>query len=178
MRNWIAALVIATVAGSLCAQPAPAPPPRYTIPSEIDIYPQDSPKQALASMAKAFDRKRVEYLLAHLVEPAFVDAKFPQYYRAKYGKLPEDDRELPPAQQAERIKATLETFVAEVNEHLAAHPKQALRLSRLLREGAVEEQGTGAKVTLKDAPESVLTLRQIDGRWFMINDMEGEKPKK
>jgi hypothetical protein len=178
MRSWIAPAVVLLVAGTAPAQKKPERPAHFGVAAETEIYAQDSPKQALASISKALDRKRIDYLLAHLTDPAFTDEKFTKYYRQKYGKAPEEDRELPRVDADARVKAVLGVFVAEVNDTFAAEPKQTLRLLRLLKEGAVEEAGTSAKVTLKDTPNVVLTLKQIEGRWFMANETDPEKPKK
>jgi hypothetical protein len=178
MRNWIAPAAVLLLAAPLPAQPKAEPPPHFGVAAETEFYPQDSPKQAMASIAKALDRGRIDYLLAHLIDPAFTDATFVKYYRQKYGKTPDEDRTLPRSDFESRIKAALASFVGEVKDHLAAEPKQTLRLNRLLKEGSVEESGTSATVTLKDAPGVALNLKQADGRWFMANALEAEKTKK
>jgi hypothetical protein len=177
MKNWILPAIMFVLAAPAFAQPKKAePPPHFGVPAETEFYPQDAPKQALASIAKALERGRIDYLLAHLVDPGYTDQTFGKLYRLKFGKFPEDDRTLPAAEQAARVKETLGDFVNEVNNARASAPKNALRLDRLLKEGNVEEAGTTAKVTLKDDPSALLTLVQVEGRWCMSN-AKSEKPK-
>jgi len=130
-----------------------APLPRYGVAPDLDTYPQASAKQAVGSILKSLDRKRIDYLVAHLAEPGFVD---------------------------EKVKAQLGNFdevVREVTDHFNDDPKRTDEFRRFLKEGTLEESGTTAKVTLKDVPTRHITLRQIEGRWFMNNDVESEKGK-
>src|SRR5437660_12471480 len=52
---------------------------RYEIEEDIVKYPQQTPQQAMQSVAKLVAEGKLEYLLAHLVEPAFVDDKVEKY---------------------------------------------------------------------------------------------------
>jgi hypothetical protein len=177
MRHMLTLAALLLVAGSLFAQNKPPLPPRFGVAAEPEIFSQDSPKQLLASLDKAFARKRIDYVLAHLLEPSYGDLKLAEYYRKKFGRLPEDDRELTIEQRDARAKEALQLFIAEVNDHMASEPKKTLRFFRLLKEGNVEEAGTTAKVTLKDAPTMALNLRQVEGRWYMDNNLEEAPPK-
>jgi hypothetical protein len=178
MRNSLALAAMLLVSAAAFGQNKPMFPPRFGVAAETEIYPHDSPKQLLASLDKAFARKRVDYVLAHLLEPNFADAKVAEYYRKRFGRLPDDDRELTIDKRDARAKEALMDFVAEVNDHMASEPKKTLRFFRLLKEGNVEEAGTTAKVTLKDAPTMALILRQVDGRWYMDNNLEESAPMK
>jgi len=177
MKKWILpAIMLVMAAPALAQTKKPEPPQHFGVPAETEFYPQDSPKQALASIAKAFERGRVDYLLAHLVDPGYTDPTFGKLYHGKFGKYPEDDRTLSAADRAARVKETLADFVYVVTSERTSEPKKALRLDRLLKEGTVEEAGTTAKVTLKDDASAVLTLLQIEGRWYMSN-AKSDKPK-
>lgn len=171
------ALMAALIFGSvgLCQEKKPELPPRFGVPAETELYPQTSPKTTMISITKAFQRNRIDYLLAHLIEPSFVDAKVAQFYRLKFGKSPEEDRENPDHQK--RIRDAFDDLMKEVNKHMSDEPKQSGYLMKLLNEGSIEEAGTSAKVTHKDAPNVALSLLQVDGRWYMINDDSPAKPK-
>jgi len=177
MRIAIAVIVAVIGAYAVQAQPKPEPQPRYGVVAETNIYPQESPKQALASLAKAFDRQRVDYVLAHLADPTFTAGKVAQFYRQKFGRVPEDDLELSEGERDRRLKTAVALFAAEVSDHMDSFPKQTLRFFRLLKNGAVAEAGTTATVTLADTPEVTLTLKQLEGRWYMVNDPEAAKPR-
>src|SRR5262245_48780932 len=178
MRNSLALTAVLLVAVPALAQNKPNYPPRFGIAAETEIFTQDSPKQLLASLDKAFNRKRLDYVLAHLLEPGYGDAKLAESYRQKFGRTLDDDRELTIEQRDARAKEALQLFIAEVNSHMASEPKKTLRFFRLLKEGTVEEAGTTAKVSLKDAPTMILTLRQVDGRCYMDNNLEEAAPPK
>jgi hypothetical protein len=124
------------------------PMPRFGITADLETYPQGSAKQALQSVAKALDRKRVEYILAHLSDPTFVDEQV-QKFDGKFGDL-----------------------VQETVKHFADNPKQTQEFRKFLTQGEVAESGASAKVTLKDVPDRAINLRQIEGRWFIMNDNE------
>jgi hypothetical protein len=178
MRNSLALAAVLLTGLTAFGQNKPMFPPRFGIAAETEFFPQDSPKQLLASLDKAFTRKRIDYVLAHLLEPNYADAKVGEYYRKRFGRLPDDDREFTIEKRDARAKEALMDFVAEVEDHVASESKKTLRLRRLLKEGNVEEAGTTAKVTLKDAPTMALTLRQVEGRWFMDNNLDEGAPAK
>src|SRR5258708_5962270 len=48
---------------------------RFGVLHDPDAYPQSEPKEALASVVKAVNLKQFDYLLAHLADPKFVDAR-------------------------------------------------------------------------------------------------------
>ena len=144
-------LLMAT--GALAQEKKAAPTARFGVSTDLETYPQASAKQASASILKALERKRIDYMLAHLAEPGFIDTKV-QEFGGKFDEL-----------------------VREATEHLNNDAKRTDEFRRFLKEGVVEESGTTAKVTLKDVPSRQITLRQIDGRWFMNNDVEAERKK-
>lgn len=154
MRGLLTVTLGLVLASSALAQEKkPAPAVRYGVSPDLDTYPQASAKQAVTSILKAVERKRIDYLLAHLAEPSFVDTKV-QEFGGKFDEL-----------------------VRETTDHLNSDVKRTDEFRRFLKEGSVEESGTTATVTLKDVPSRQVTLRQIDGRWFMNNDVEAGTKK-
>jgi hypothetical protein len=134
---------------ALAQEKKSAPPaPRFGITADLETYPQGSAKQALQSVAKALDRKRIEYILAHLSDPAFVN------------------------EQVEAFGGKFDALVQETTKHFADNPKQTQEFRKFLTQGEVAESGTSATVTLKDVPNRQVTLRQIEGRWFINNEIE------
>ncbi|HEV3146976.1 MAG TPA: hypothetical protein VGZ47_24015 [Gemmataceae bacterium] len=130
-----------------------SPPDRYGVKADVEAYPQGSAKEAMKSIATALERTRVDYLLAHLTDPVFVDAKVREF------------------------KGDFQAFVRDSDEHLS-DPKKRQEFLRFLKEGTVQESGTTAKVTHPDVPKKQMTFRQSGGRWFLENENEAEKPKK
>src|SRR5262249_57315735 len=50
-------------------------PKRYGLELDSKTYPQSTPKEALASLLKAVDARRVDYVLAQLANPDWVDRR-------------------------------------------------------------------------------------------------------
>ena len=154
MRYCLALMAVLMACDLVLSQEKKAePPPRFGVKSDLEAYPQSSAKEAMKSIAIALERTRMDYILAHLTDPLFVDAKVKEF------------------------NGNFEAFARNADEHLA-DPKRRQEFLRFLKEGTVEESGTSAKVTLKDVPKKQLTFRQSGGRWFMDNENEAEKPKK
>src|SRR5690349_21732166 len=57
---------------------------RYGLALDTKAYPQATPKEALASMLKAIDEKKFDYLAAQLADPGFVDERVKKVYGGKF----------------------------------------------------------------------------------------------
>jgi hypothetical protein len=155
MRIAMALGLILTLTAGISAQEkkTEAPPPRYGVEADLQTYKQGSAKETLASIAEAVRRTRIDYVVAQLTDPIFIDAKVTEF------------------------GGDFQKLVKEVEEHLN-DPKLRQEFVRFLKEGVVEESGTSAKVTLKDVPKRQMTLRKSGERWFLDNENEADKPKK
>ena len=153
MRGLLSGLLCVCLASMAAAQEKkPGPPPaRFGITPDLETYPQGTAKQTLQSIAKALDRKRIEYVLAHLTDPSFVDEK------------------------VDSLGGKFDVLVQQTADHLNEDPKKTQLFRKFLTAGEVTESGTTAKVTHKDAPGRQVTLRQIEGRWFIQNEDTPEK---
>jgi hypothetical protein len=176
MRGLLFVCSLYVVAINASAQEKPKPVPRFGVAAEPEVFPQDAPKPLLSSIQKALERKRIDYLIAHLLDPTFSERKIDEYYRQRFGRSRDEDAELSREQRDQRERAALELFVAEVSQHMAAEQKQTLTFLRLLKDGMVEESGTMATVRLPNSPLT-LGLRLIDGKWYMINELGGNPPR-
>jgi hypothetical protein len=123
---------------------------RYGIEVDLDKYPQATPKDTVASVLKAVDYGRIDYLLAQLSDPEFVDRRVQQVHGGKFDGM-----------------------VQETAAKLANDPGTVKKLRRFLAEGTWDVQENAANARLKDAPERVY-LRKIDTRWFLENQ---DRPK-
>jgi hypothetical protein len=66
----------------------------------------------------------------------------------------------------------------EVNQFMTDNPKKTGYMEKLLKEGTIEGGGgTAAAVSHKDVPNLTLTMRQVEGRWYMANEDQAERPK-
>ncbi|MFL5339623.1 MAG: hypothetical protein ACJ8F7_05585 [Gemmataceae bacterium] len=153
MRGLLSGLLCVCLVSVAATQEKKAGPPpvRFGIAPDLETYPQGTAKQTLLSIAKALDRKRVEYVLAHLTDPSFVDEK------------------------VDSVGGKFDVLVQQTADHLNEDPKKTQLFRKFLTQGEVTESGTTAKVTHKDAPGRQVTLRQIEGRWFIQNEDTPEK---
>lgn len=120
------------------------PATRYDVVGDAETYPQGSPKETLTSIAKAIERERIDYLLAHLADAPFVDAK---------------------VKELGKFRDLVDSVRAQFNEDA----KRQREFLRLLKEGNIDASGSEAKVTLKDIPDRRVTLKQNAKRWFLEN---------
>ncbi|MBX7103414.1 MAG: hypothetical protein K1X57_05010 [Gemmataceae bacterium] len=142
------ALTILLVAGLASAQVKI--PPRFGIDADLDKYPQKTAQDSLRSVLKGIEGKRVDYVLAHLAEPTFVD---------------------------ERVKQTggkFEIMVRETTEKLDADPEMIRDLRKLLADGQWKvEEGT-ASVTAAEVKGRAAFFRKIGDRWFFENRVRAD----
>ena len=147
MRLKVAFLgfVIATAMLPAEAPADTAPARRYGVFADLEVFPQDTPQNALASVLKAIERKRIDYLLAQLADPEWVEKRI----KDEGGKF--DD------------------LVQETKAKLAADATAIKELGRFLREGNWDVKETTASSQLKDVPNRRVYLRKIGDRWFLEN---------
>ncbi len=130
------------------------PETRYGIIANLRDYPQSSAKETLGSVLAAIDNGRIDYLLAHLTDPEFVDKRVREVYGGQFDEL-----------------------VKETTTKLADNPATVKELRRFLKEG---EWGGGedrAIAKLKDVKERQVFLRKIGKRWFLENRQKPEMTK-
>ena len=72
MRPLFAIALVLCAITTLRAQDVP---PRFDVIYNAEFYRQDSPQEALKSVLGAISRDRYDYVLAHLMDPAYVDAR-------------------------------------------------------------------------------------------------------
>jgi hypothetical protein len=137
--------VLSYVAGAPGQDDKDSPAKRYEIGADLKTYPQAGPKETLASVLKAIEAKRADYLLAHLADPEWVDRRV-QRYGGKFGML-----------------------VEESTAKLVADPGPAKRLRQFQKDGEWEIGDTSASVRLKEAEDQAVFFRKQDGRWFIEN---------
>ncbi|MBY0230069.1 MAG: hypothetical protein K2W96_12375 [Gemmataceae bacterium] len=115
---------------------------RFGIEADAKAYPQSTPKEALASVLKAIEARKFDYLVAQLAEPAFIDDRVKRVYDGKFEEQVDDTR------------ARLDAFVVK-------------QLARLAKEGKWKEGTSEAFVASEDAPDRAARFVKKDGRWFL-----------
>ena len=124
----------------------------YGIPADYKTYPQATPKETLASLLKAVEDKHVDYALAHLADPHWVEERVKQ------------------------LGGKFEDLVKECRETKldAAAVKQ---LRRFLQDGEWKAEEKIAEVGLKDVADRSVRFYKVGDRWFMENGYRPEKGK-
>ncbi len=139
----ILALVIVPAYGQV--KKPPPPPVRYGIEPDLDTYPQATAKQALASVLKAIDARRIDYLLAHLADPAFVDKR------------------------VQELGGRFDELVRVTTDNLFDDPESLRELRKLLNEGQWQDGPEVTTVRHKDIKTRVVYLKKLNDRWFLEN---------
>jgi hypothetical protein len=181
------------------------PPPRFGVPSRLKAYPQATPKQALESVVGAIEKGEVPYLLAHLLDPAFVESrvadravqfepvvqselitlrefqkKNPDRVSAA-SRVPDDAEGFRAMVTAQARDRAFRQFVRDVQDKLSDDPENLKDLRRFLRAGTFNESGDAARVGLPDVKDRAVYIKKIGERWFVEDRQTEEKapePKK
>jgi hypothetical protein len=114
---------------------------RYGIAPDLKAYPQGTAKETLASVLKAIESKRVDYVVAQLADPAFVDDRVRRLYGGRFGEQVEDTR------------ARLDPLTVKL-------------LQRYLKDGDWQDEKDRVTVRLKDHDRRIY-FKKIRDRWFM-----------
>lgn len=134
---------------------------RYGYEYEPKLYRQDSPQEALKSIVKALNQKKLDYMMAHLVDPEFVDDEVEQVKRL-FGK-----KSNPKAVTF----VAFERVVKQTQLHFLEDP-QVLKELRMFAKSDMWEfkpKGDLAIVSHKAIPARRVFMRNIGGRWFLMN---------
>jgi hypothetical protein len=171
MRALCASVIGLTFLTGLDARPAgkgkSAP---FRVEPDYDAYPQKTPKEALSSVLKVLAAKQYNYLLAHLADPAFVQARLKLYKRGLPASLSEESKDFVAFQRL--VKAT--------RDHFRNEPTKLRELARFSTDKDAEWE-VGDKVTtvsLKSLPARKVFLKKIGERWYLEDrDKEDSKTK-
>ncbi|HEY3788403.1 MAG TPA: hypothetical protein VGL71_06080, partial [Urbifossiella sp.] len=142
------------------------------------------------------DKGDVNYLVAHLLNPAFVDARLEDRARqvepsieanlaalrdfqqqnldriALESRVPADPVKFRERVAAEAKAAAFKQLVRDVRENFAEDPQVLKDLRRFRSQGVFPDDGAGgetAKVVLADVKDRFLFLKKIGDRWFLEN---------
>jgi hypothetical protein len=145
MRLILAVLIGFLSANVMAADPAKADAgKRYGVETDLKTYPQSTPKEALASVIKAVENKRIDYVVAHLADPEFIDARVKRDFGGNFDEQVNDTR----------------TKLDEANVKL---------LQRFLKEGDWAGKDSPVVVLLKDVKDRAVTFGKIGDRWYIRN---------
>ncbi|HZU34845.1 MAG TPA: hypothetical protein VFA18_02990 [Gemmataceae bacterium] len=146
MRVFAVCLVSLLCAGGVLAQKASPPPAaRFGYQPDLEHYPQSTPRDALGSVLKAIQNRRLGYLLAQLTDPAWVDDRVRTVHGGKFDDL---------------IKETDDQF---------SHDPGALKtLEAIFKNGTWRESGDTAEGQVKGSDDHAF-FKHVGDRWFLEN---------
>jgi hypothetical protein len=120
---------------------------RYGIAPDLTAFPQKTPQETLASVIKAAEAKRFDYLTAQLADPAFVDDRVQRLYGGHFAEQVEDTR----------TRMDEPTLVI---------------LRRFQKDGTWKVEKESAGVSVKEYPDRGIFFRLIGARWYMEHRMK------
>jgi hypothetical protein len=196
MRKLLA-LTVLLGAGSLAVGQYELPiPDRYGVAANTEAYPQAAPKDALGSAVRVLEKGRYEYFVAHLLDPAFVDARVADRARYLEGqverelrarretqrgapagvvRVPNDPAGLAAAVRAEARQRAFGLVAQDIRALLTENPDHLRDLQRFLRSADFTVTGEQAKASLKDVKDREVFFRKDGTRWFVL-DRKQEPP--
>jgi hypothetical protein len=161
IRTGALALLIGLLTGATAAQDVVKPvktPPRFGFSLDEFTYPQNSPADALKSIVKAIDRKRVDYMLAHLIDPGYVD-----YWIVRY----KDD--FPQVKEAGKALLAFDRLTRETQQYYQDDPLILKDLRAFAGKAEWMENENTAVGTVAAIPARKVFMRRINNRWFLEN---------
>ena len=198
----LAFLVMTTTLAESQPMPKNPNPPRFGMPYRPKEYPQATPKQALESVIAAATQGNYNYLVAHLLDPAFVDARLAnrtaQYlpaveselsklrsFQLEYpetvtqaNKIPEKADEFRARVNQEAANRAFAQFVRDVQFKLADDPEILKNLRRFNRQGSFPDANapdTAVRVGHPDIRDRAIFFKKIGDRWYIENRQTDEK---
>ena len=130
---------------------------RYRIPANYDKYPQDKPNVALASAVKAIELGQVDYLLAHLADPACVDKRVEQYRAQVKANVPAEGKTL----------LAFDRLVNETKDHFKADPGAVKELQQFARSATWDTKDNSAEAQLPSVPARRVFMKKIQQLWYL-----------
>ncbi len=160
MRRMVLALALFSglIARSAAQDEEAAADPRamrYGLPVTPLTYPQAKPEEALKSVVRALDRRRFDYLLAHLADPRLVDSRVAEYRSA-----------ISAGTEQARTFLGFDRLQRETELHYIDDPQLLRELRLLARDAEWEVNENQAAGSAKDIPHKVF-LRKLGDRWFL-----------
>ena len=133
-------------------------PQRFGFDADDITYPQKTPKDAMASIALALDRKRVDYMLAQLADPVYVEYWI-ERYKTEFTLGKEDARRL----------LAFDRLTRETSQYYQNDPLIQKDLRVFAKQAEWKEEGESAVGTVETIPARKVFLRKIGERWLLEN---------
>lgn len=199
MRKSLAIAVLLTAWPAAAQEPAPPAAPRYGVLPAPEAYPQRTPREALLSAARAIERGKVDYLVAHIIDPKFVDARVAARARLieedvekqlraerdaqrlnppRAGAIPVDPAGFAAFVQERARERAFREVVRDVRDTLAENPDHVRDFRRFARDGAIVDAGDTSSGSLRGVPDRQVFFRKEGARWFVEDRQKAEAADK
>jgi hypothetical protein len=189
----------------LAQEPLPSlpkePEPRFGLPPKLKIYPQATAKKVLESAIEACEKGDYAYLLAHLLDPKFVDLRITD--RAKQFEVPVEvelirlrdyqyanpDKFAPSERLPIDKSAFLDLIVAQsrerafkqlvrdIAEKMRDDPQSLKDMKKIFNDGTFTDEGNVTRAVHITVKDRALYFKKIGDHWFLENRQE-EEPRK
>jgi hypothetical protein len=176
------------------------PEPRYGVAAKLKIYPQTTAKKALESAIDACDKGDYAYLLAHLLDPGFVEVRLTE--RAKQfeaqveidlsrlrdfqyanpdrfkpeDRLPLDKKKFAAVIVEQSRERAFKQLIRDVEQKLRDDPQSLKDMKKILR-GTFTDEGGGVKAVNPTVKDSALYFKKIGDRWYIENRQADDAKK-
>ncbi|MBI3822085.1 MAG: hypothetical protein HY289_05315 [Planctomycetes bacterium] len=134
---------------------------RFGFDVDGDTFPQKSPDEAMKSIVKALNRDKVDYLLAQMADPAYVDYWVDQY-KVQFTEGKDEGKRL-----LAFDRLTRETILYFQNDPLIVKDLKAFA-----KEAKWTEEGDLATGVVESLPARKVFLRKVGERWFLKNEQQ------
>ena len=134
---------------------------RFGFDVDQETFPQKTPAEAMKSIGLALDRKKVDYVLAHMTDPSYVDYWVGRY-KVDFPKASESGKEL----------LAFERLVAETNLYFQNDPLIVKDLRIFAKDAKWEEKDDVAIGTVETIAARKVFLRKVGERWFLKNEQQ------
>jgi hypothetical protein len=177
------------------------PEPRFGITAKLKLYLQSTPKKTLESAIEVCERGNYAYLVAHLLDPAFVELRIADrakqfeapveleltrirdYQYANLDKFLPDDRL--PVDKAKFLALVIaqsrdrafKQLLIDVEQKMLDDPQSLKDMKKILRDGTFADEGAGVKAVQPTVMDRALYFKRIGDRWFLEN-RQVDEPKK
>jgi hypothetical protein len=153
--------IVFVLGSSLLAQDNGKGEKRYGFDLNDKYYPQKTPQETLQSVVKAIESNRIDYLLAQLADPRFVDVAVANYMSV----IPRGD------ESAKRFLA-FNRLVDETTQYYLEDPTLLKELRLFAKEAEWEGNDAQTAGTLKTIQGRKVYLRKEKDRWFLENKQQ------
>jgi hypothetical protein len=145
------------------AQDAPKKkaPLRYGFDVDETTFPQKTPAEAMTSIAKAIDRQKIDYLLAQMADPLYVDY-WVDHYKRDFTKGKDEGKRL----------LAFERLVRETSTYFQNDPLIVKDLRIFAKDAKWDEKDDLAVGTVETVPARKVFLRKFGDRWFLENKQQ------